>query len=267
MATLVWDQIEERRFETGVSKGVLYKEDGFGVAWNGLTAVDESSVNEIEPVFFDGVKINDIVTLGDFAGVIHALTYPDDFLPFEGIIEEQPGFYITGQTPRRFGMSYRTEVGSVDASWYKIHLLYNLTAIPADKSFATLALDNEPTEFQWNVTSIPDELDYYHPTGHVIIDSRHIDSNLLVDIEAILYGDSENEARLPSLKALTSFLRKWERLIITDHGDGTWTAESPLDDIITMLDSETFQIVSDTAVYLDADTYTIESSDKNEEDV
>jgi arginine deiminase len=56
-------------------------------------------------------------------------------------------------------------------------------------------------------------------------------------------------------------------LVITDHGDGTWSAYSPLDDVITMLDVDLFQIVSDTATYLDAETYTIESSEKNEDDI
>ena len=97
--------------------------------------------------------------------------------------------------------------------------------------------------------------------------SRKIDPLLLIDLEEILYGNAETEPRLPSLKGLTTFIRKWDRLIITDNGDGTWTATTNAEAIISMLDADTFQIVSDTATYLDADTYTIESSEKNEEDI
>ena len=47
MPKLVWDETGKRLYETGVSKGVLYVQGddgtyGNGVAWNGLTAVNES---------------------------------------------------------------------------------------------------------------------------------------------------------------------------------------------------------------------------------
>ena len=57
------------------------------------------------------------------------------------------------------------------------------------------------------------------------------------------------------------------KLSITDNGDGTWTATSNAEGIIEMLDETTFQITSDTATYLNATTYEIESSEKNEEDI
>ncbi|MEG1516436.1 MAG: hypothetical protein RSD95_16225, partial [Clostridia bacterium] len=47
MSKLVWDVAGTRRFETGVSNGVLYPKGVSGtytggVAWNGLTGVTES---------------------------------------------------------------------------------------------------------------------------------------------------------------------------------------------------------------------------------
>ena len=46
MAKLVWDKIGERFYETGVDHGVLYVQANGaypkGVAWNGLTSVNES---------------------------------------------------------------------------------------------------------------------------------------------------------------------------------------------------------------------------------
>jgi hypothetical protein len=49
MPALVWDQVGERLYETGVDHGVLYIPDATGVyatgvAWNGLTTVTESLV-------------------------------------------------------------------------------------------------------------------------------------------------------------------------------------------------------------------------------
>ena len=47
MARLEWDKTGERYYEAGVEKGVLYlPENGVystGVAWNGLTSVNEST--------------------------------------------------------------------------------------------------------------------------------------------------------------------------------------------------------------------------------
>jgi hypothetical protein len=270
MATLVWDQVGDRLYETGVSKGVLYQYNGLGVAWNGLTSIEESVDTQVEPVYFDGVKFNDLVTVGDFSAHLKAWTYPDEFMAFEGTLEDESGFYITNQRPDRFCLSYQTLIGDDvkgTESGYKIHVLYNLTAVPSSRNHETMALDVQPLEFEWDISSIPEDIEGYRPTSHVILDSRRIDPHLLSDIEDILYGDDINDPYLPPLQSFSTFIKKWERLIITDHDDGTWTADSIEDNVITMLDATTFQIDSDTAVVVDANSYTISSSDKNEEDL
>lgn len=269
MPKLVWDQIGDRFYEAGVSRGVFYNEDGFGVAWNGLVSVDEDSSKENEESYFDGVKIADIVTARSFSGTIKAITYPDELLDYEGTVEDQTGFYVTGQDQKKFSLAYRTEIGDdvSGLSWYKIHILYNLTAIPQQRSNQSLGLNNEPLLFEWGVTSIPEPIYGYRPTAHIIINSLKIDPYLLVDLEDILYGDAEDQAFLPSLQSLATLIRNWDRLIIVDNGDGTWTATSNVPDVITMLDSITFEITSDTAIFIDADSYTIESSEKDEGDI
>ncbi len=150
---------------------------------------------------------------------------------------------------------------------YKIHLLWNLTAIPATKTYQTLSMDVAPEEFEWSLTSVPEEIDHHRPTSHMILDSRRIDPSLLEDIESFLYGDEDTDPMLPTLKGITGFIRKWDRLIIIDNGDGTWTATSSIDGIIVMSDATTFQINDADAIYLDANTYEITSTDKNEEDL
>lgn len=270
MAALVWDQVGDRLYETGVSKGVLYEYNGLGVAWNGLTSIEDSISTSVDPVYFDGVKFNDIVTVGDFKARLRAWTYPEEFMAFEGTLEDQTGFWITGQQPSQFCLSYQTLIGddiNELRAGYKIHILYNLTAIPSSRNYDTLSLDIQPTEFEWDISSIPEDLEGFRPSAHVILNSLDIDPNLLKDIEDILYGDENNDPHLPPLQGLSTFIRKWNRLIITDNNDGTWTAESPVDDVIIMLDDTTFQITEDSAEFIDADTYTISSSEKNEDDI
>lgn len=272
MAKIVWDQLGERFYENGVSQGVFYGADSKGVPWNGLTSVESASVDSTDPLYFDGFKYADLITLGDFEGTLKALTYPDEFLNYEGVWEADPGFFMNHQPKTRFGLSYRTEVNNDlgQSVAYKLHLLYNLIAIPADKRYETLSLDNDPIEFDWDISGLPEEVDNFRPTAYVVIDSRKIDPFLLLDIEDILYGTDEQQAALPDLNGLVTFVKKWGRLIITDNNDGTWTATSPLDGVITMLDETTFQIVSDTAVYIDSptnETYEISSSENNTEDI
>lgn len=269
MAKIIWDEVGQRLYETGVSQGVLYKSDGLGVPWNGITSVDEQTGSSAEAVWFDGLKYNDIVTLGDFTASLKAFTYPDEFLEYEGTMEDQKGFFITNQLQRHFGLSFRTETANdiTEDAGYKIHLLYNLLALPTQRSHQTLSMSNTPIEFEWTISSIPEDVENFRPTAHAIIDSRKMDEQLLVDIEDILYGDEDNPARLPPLSDFATFIRNWDRLVIVDLGNGMWEAHSPLEGIITMSDETTFSIISETVEYIDEDTYTISSDDKNEEGI
>jgi len=260
MTTLVWDEVGTRFYEAGVDRGVLYLPDGTGIPWNGLISVNESvSGSEGDPLYFDGVKFANVMALGDFSASLRAYTYPDKFLQFEGVLEVGNGLFVTNQPTDRFALSYRTKVGNdVDGYdlGYKIHIIYNLTAISSEKNYETLSGDQNIIEFEWNITAIPDEVPGFRPSAHLILDSRHVGALLLKDIENTLYGDDLNNAFLPPLSTLTTFIGNWVIIRITDNYDGTWTATGP-DSLITMLDATTFQIIQANAEYLDANTYRI----------
>jgi hypothetical protein len=269
MAVITWGIVGERFYDVGLDRGVLYFPEGGGVAWSGLVSIEESNSTKVESAYFDGLKYTDIVTMGDFEATLRAFTYPDEFLRFEGTIEDQTGVMITGQPPITFALSYRTKVGNDLGAevGYKLHILYNLIAVPSDIEHRTLALDPEPIEFEWMLTAVPEDIEEFRPSAHIIIDSRKIDSLLLGDIEEFLYGTEDNGPRLPSLKGLTSYIRNWERMVIVDNFDGTWTATTNDPDIITMIDETEFEITADTAVFLDADSYSLSSTEKNEGDL
>jgi len=79
MTAIAWDGVGQRYFETGLDRGVLYLEDGSGVPWNGLTAVDEKVTGaQASPVYWDGVKIDDVISVGDFSATLKAITYPEE---------------------------------------------------------------------------------------------------------------------------------------------------------------------------------------------
>ena len=263
MTQLVWGKIGERAYETGVDRGVLYLSDGTGVPWNGLTSVEENFGESTTPFYLDGVKYVDVPNIEDYEATISALTYPDEFLEYDGVASLGGGLYASDQQSKRFGLSYRTLVGD-DAvgldKGYKIHLVYNLTAEISDRSFNTLTEQTAPMEFSWNVTAVPQYLSEYRPTAHVILDTTRLNHFLVSVLEGILYGDSANNPRLPSLTELRDFVMGWDLFTVTDNGDGTWTATGP-DELIVMNDPTTFTISEISSTFLDADTYTITTTE------
>lgn len=262
MTAIVWDQPGDRIFEAGLDRGVLYPPNGAAVPWNGLTSVTEKAPNgDGSPVYFDGVKIGAVQALGDYAASLKAYTYPTEFLDLEGTVHVGNGLYVANQKPQRFGLTYRTKIGNdVDGPGYgyKLHILYNLLAVPSQKNYRTND-GTDATEFEWSLTAIPGEIPGFRPTAHLIFDSRMSGPLLLEDIERTLYGDAVNEPKLPDIATLVGRIGNWVIIRITDNFDGTWTAEGP-DELISMLDPTTFQIIQANATYLDADTYVISDS-------
>ncbi len=265
MTALVWDQVGDRTFESGVDRGVLYLPDGSAVPWNGLLSVTERFSNEKSPVYYDGFRVNDSVSLSDFEATLRALTYPDEFLELEGIKTgfDTAGVYLGDQKPKSFALSYRSRVGNdVDGgeAGYKLHVVYNLTASPSDKEYASVSDTLEPVEFEWDISAIPEDLMSFGfaPSAHVIIDTRTIDPGILADLEAVLYGSDVDDASLLSMADLLEVVYGAESYLIqiTDNGDNSWTADVADDDLLTIT-GDSFELDGANVVWLDADTYRV----------
>lgn len=265
MTRLSWDSAGEKLFEVGLDRGVLYLTDGTGVAWNGLTEFNEGDVIGLDSYVFDGMKSGNVAVPNGFVGSLSAYTYPEEFLSYLGInINDRiPGLQIPNQLGRKsFGLSYRTLVGDdVEGTdlGYKIHILYNLAAVADGIDYETLSDDIDPIEFSWSVIATPEYLEGYKPTAHVIVDSRYLSEIRLSHLEDILYGTDTSTPRLPSLADLLESVTNTFLVTITDHGDGTWTAEGP-DDLVVMTDDTTFSITSSGTSVIDPDTYEITSA-------
>lgn len=212
--TLSWDILDERIYETGLDHGVLYLSNNRGVAWNGLTAIEESLSDESsEPLYLDGVKYLDVVVMGDYSATLSAILYPDEFLEYEGYGTIGSGIYADDQVVKMFGLSYRTLIGSAveeAGEHYKLHLVYNLTASPENVGNQTSMPGESPVEFGWQISGVPMVLTGYRPTAHIILDSRYIHDLALREIEDILYGSSMSDARLPSIEELYNFLKYFD---------------------------------------------------------
>lgn len=207
MTKLVWDKTGERRYETGVNKGVLYMPNGqgeyvTGVAWNGLTTITESpSGAEATPLYADNIKYLNLRSAEEFGATVEAFTYPPEFAQFDGISTPSKGVYVGQQSRRTFGLSYQTRVGNdVEGHdlGYKIHMIYGATAAPSEKSYATINDSPEAMALSWELTTSPvDAGEGLKPTAQLVIDSTECDPGALAALEEMLYGTVSEPPRLP----------------------------------------------------------------------
>jgi hypothetical protein len=197
MPPLVWDQVGERLYETGVDHGVLYIPDAAGVynsgfAWNGLTTVTETpSGAEPSPQYADNIKYLNMISAEEFGATIEAFTYPEEFGQCDGSYSPAAGLVVGQQGRKMFGMSFRTRVGNdVDGTdfGYKLHLLYGCQAAPSEKAYATINDSPEAIAFSWEVTTTPVPVTGHKPTSLIVVDSTVVDEADLTALEALLYG-------------------------------------------------------------------------------
>ena len=205
MARLIWDEVGQRFFETGVKNGVLYVQDNDGsykngVVWNGLTAVTESpSGAEETPLYADDVKYLTLRSAEQFGATIEAYTYPEEFEQCDGSAQIANGVTIGQQARRAFGLCYRTSVGNDIQGQnfsYKLHLIYGCTVAPSEKSYSTINDNPEAITFSWELSTVPVPVDGFSPTASLVIDASKVDEGKMQQLEDALFGDESNEAKL-----------------------------------------------------------------------
>ena len=207
MSALVWDAAGEHFYESGVDHGVLYpvSDSGtypLGVAWNGLTNVNESpSGADPNKQWADNLNYLTLYGAEEFGCTIEAFTYPDEFEDCDGSSELVNGVRI-GQQPRKgFGFAYRTKVGNDIAGQdlaYKLHLIYGCRASPSERGYETLNDSPEAITFSWEISTTPVQVTGHNPTASLVIDSRDFTTEAakakLKAFEEILYGRDAQEA-------------------------------------------------------------------------
>lgn len=204
---LVWDEIGEKIYETGVDHGVLYAVDpvtglyGTGVPWNGLVSVTEApSGAENNPQYADNIKYINLRSAEEFGGTIEAFTYPDEFAACDGTAMPVEGVGVGQQNRTNFGMSYRTIIGNDTKNTdhgYKLHLLYGLSAAPSEKQYQTLNDSPEAITFSWEFSSTPAPVTGLKPTSIITLDSTKVAPEVMKAVEDLLYG-STGTAKLPT---------------------------------------------------------------------
>lgn len=206
MPILTWDVAAERRYETGVDRGVLYSPDeagaySSGVVWNGLVNVTESpSGAEANKQYADNIVYINLISVEEFGGTIEAFSSPEEFDRHDGTVAAKPGVYVGQQSRDPFGFCYRTRISNAldsDAG-YKLHLIYGAQASPSEKAYGTINDSPEAVTLSWEFTTSPTAVANLKPTAIIIVDSTKVAPADLATLEALLYGSVADDPELPT---------------------------------------------------------------------
>ena len=212
---LHWDGVGEKMYEAGVSKGVLFVTTpagayGNGVAWTGLTAVNESpSGAEENKHYADNIKYLSLVAAETFKCTVGAYTYPDEFAVCDGTASPTDGVFLGQQNRKSFGLCYRTRLGNDVAGndyGYKLHLIYGCKAAPSSRSYQTINDSPEAIEFSWEVNTTPETVTGYKAVSNIVIDSTKVDATKLNTLLDMLYGTANTDPYLPDPNTVISTL-------------------------------------------------------------
>jgi hypothetical protein len=199
MTRLVWDELESRRYEAGISHGVLYLPSSQGVVWNGLVSVVDGSVGgEQQALYQDGIKYYDVISGKNYQATISAYYYPKEFEACVGDKQAAPGIHLTRQSRTRFNFAYQSHYNE----GYKIHLIYNALATPSDRNHETESNQPNPIILSWTLDAVPVAAPGFKPSAHYVIDSTKAELTLFNELEAVLYGTGISEPEFPTIEAL-----------------------------------------------------------------
>jgi hypothetical protein len=228
MTRLNWGALEFKTYETGIDRGVFYPQNrGVGVAWNGLTQVDEIySDSEEESQYIDGRKYSIVTTKPEFKVKVYAYTEPHELYLYTGHAEIAPGLFADNQPKKLFDFSYRTLVGSADPhvkQQYKIHFVYNAYAIPEDVTHDTI--QSGQVLRSWRITTVPVNHKTYTyftslnrtdleprgiiapPTSTLVVYSGGIRPKALDLLEKVIYGTETTNPVMPRPEELYELIR------------------------------------------------------------
>lgn len=238
-------------YETGVDHGVFYPKGGTGVVWSGLVAVNDTTVDASQSlIYIDGVGHQNQLLIGNFSAVVEAITYPEEFEPYDGYDN-----FHTGGRRRRFDFSYRTLLGE---GHYQIHLVYNAVATPTQRNHSTMNTAQEVELFSWEIATRPEVIPDAKASSHFVLDTRYVYPEVLTLIEDRLYGTDASLADMPTATELLDIFWDNARFRVTDNGDGTATIIGD-DDAVSNVGVDLWRLEWPSVIQQNSTTYRVSS--------
>jgi hypothetical protein len=216
MAILTWGASADKKYESGVDRGVLYMKSAgtypLGVAWEGLISVTEKPGGaEVTDLWANNEKYAALVATETFEGTIEAYTFPDEFLEAMAMEEHgtDPGVIIGQQSRIEFGLCWRTRAGSdADGSEAneKLHIVYGCLAKPSEVQHSTVNDSPEAVSFSWDFTTTPVAATGFASLSKITLDESVITGANYTALTDELWGDGAADANLPLPDVLFALL-------------------------------------------------------------
>lgn len=222
---------------TGLDRGVVYFRSYPPAAWSGLSKVEEKGETESYVSYFDGQMFVQQRSADPFAGSIEAYSYPENL-----------------DNHDIFDLTYRVTL----ETGYEIHLVYNVTAVLQQVYRPSVNSSADLDPFGWDFSTIPVEFNLIRAASHFVINSNYADSRALGTIESMLYGTTTSDPVMPEISEILGIFDPYCVFVVTDNGDGTWTATGP-DSWFNSVDATTVEITTQSVDYVDDERYIIRS--------
>lgn len=106
-----------------------------------------------------------------------------------------------GQQKRKaFGFSWQTKVGTDEDAdkGYIIHVVWNATAQPSEKSHETMNDSPDAETFSWECDTVPVNVTGYKDVAVMEFDSTVLTAAQMKAVEDLLYGTDSEDAKLPT---------------------------------------------------------------------
>ena len=257
---LVWDQIGERTYETGIKKMALYlynnntKAYDSGVAWSGITSLSESpSGADANKLYADDINYLTLYSVEELGLNISAYTYPQEFEKCDGTEEVAPGVNIYQQDRTSFGLAYVTTKGNDtkgNSYGYLLHMVWGCRASVSDRQYNSINDSPEAIEFSWEVTTTPVNVEGYKPTARFTVDSSKVNATNLAKLESILFGTDTDNPRLPMPDEVISIMKELDLNIVPVTDNTQNLKGKTCDDLMTNVSIASNGSVTGTLKYV-----------------
>lgn len=197
--------------EYGLSRGMIYPDNGPGLPWPGLVKVTPKLKHNMYPIYDNGKKY-DLIGLPESTGIdVTALTLPTYVAEAVGFSMDSSGIMYDEQELQMFSLAYRTET---ENNGHKLVVQFNIMASLNDASAQTLEEVVTPSEFTITGESVPETVGVRQRASRIELSTRNTDRELLsafddalrtgsmTDIAKALANNPDTVSRINALRSI-----------------------------------------------------------------
>ena len=162
--------------EYGLSRGMIYPDNGPGLPWPGLVKLTPNLKHNMYPIYDNGKKY-DVIGIPEATGIdVTALTLPTYVAEAVGFSMDSSGIMYDEQELQMFSLAYRTET---ENNGHKLVVQFNIMASLNDASAQTLEETVTPSEFTITGESVPETVGVRQRASRIELSTRNTDRELL----------------------------------------------------------------------------------------